>query len=427
MNKFFIYSTKYCDGRMLDCQRIHNYLLINGWVQVKKVSKANLVIIGTCSYSKLEEDSSVDFIKYFNRKKCDSALMVVTGCLSKVNPSRLKNIQGLVLLSPTDLERLDEIVKPHTPLSKIKEPNIVVPTQVINNELFKRMFVLRNYLTRSIGLPELYNQVKSIVHYILLTKSYINPLLVCKGNDYFCLRISKGCLGRCSYCAIRFSTGNLISREISEIVNDFRSGLKSGRKTFYVTAEDAGSYGQDTGTDIVKLLKEIFACGLGYDYKIILTNLNAHWFLKYYAELERMLMEHQYKIFYVQIPIQSASNRILKLMNRPYNIEEVKMCLLSLQSKIPGLNIATDIIVGFPGETEEDFNMTKDLISRINFSFVDVFSYEDRPNTAASLMGGKVSREVINARKLELSRIQNKRTKTTAIVKKIKEIAKDLS
>ncbi|MFA5260804.1 MAG: radical SAM protein, partial [Candidatus Omnitrophota bacterium] len=143
------------------------------------------------------------------------------------------------------------------------------------------------------------------------------------------------------------------------------------------------------------------------DFQIVLSNFNARWFVKYYGELEPLLTQYQHKITFIQIPIQSGSSRILKLMDRHYTIEDVEAKLLRLRQKAPALPFTTDIIAGFPGETLEDFELTKAFLSRIRFRHVDIFAYEKRPGTKAGTLPGDIAPDVINERVLQLARLQN--------------------
>ena len=133
--------------------------------------------------------------------------------------------------------------------------------------------------------------------------------------------------------------------------------------------------------------------------KILLWDLNIRWFIKYHLEMLSVLKANFKKMERILIPIQSGSNRILKMMNRHYKIEEVKNCILHLQKNIPEIVLETHILVGFPGETDEDFEKSLDLIREIEFHDVAVFIYEDRPGTTASNMPNKVLEDVIKRRK----------------------------
>ena len=119
-----------------------------------------------------------------------------------------------------------------------------------------------------------------------------------------------------------------------------------------------------------------------------------------------MLTTNFDKIDYIIVPVQSASDKILRLMQRPYKIENVKSCLRSLKNNIPKLNITTHIMAGFPGETEKDFQKSVDFIREFAFPYVDIYGYEDRPRTQASKLKGKIPQEVIDRRIKKLRKAQ---------------------
>lgn len=434
MKKFFICSTAACTERMLDCQKIYSYLIRNNWQSVKKVSNADLIIISTCSFGKYEDDSSIDLIQHYLKKKSRLAKIIIAGCMPKINPIRLTRIAEFMTISPTDLCKLDNLLKPKIRFHNIEEPNRIFISEVSYRPILKKMLNCKSLLISFLNQFELRKDffgkcikfITKAINYTILLKSYINPFLVCNRNDLFYLRISKGCLGNCSYCGKKFATGTLKSKLPEDVINEFGKGLNLGHKKFFLLSEDVGCYGLDIGTTIIYLLKEIFRVGKKHDYQLIISNFNAHWFVKYYEEIESVLLENHSKVFYLQIPIQSGSNRILKLMNRPYRIEDIEICLLNLKKKAPSLNITTDIIVGFPGETGADFNLSKDFIKKIKFSFADIFGYEDRPNALASKMDNKIPQDIINKRLFDLLRIQNLSFKTDSIVKKIIELSKGI-
>ena len=140
--------------------------------------------------------------------------------------------------------------------------------------------------------------------------------------------------------------------------------------------------------------------------KIIIKEFNAQWIVKYFQDLLRIFKENYEKIDYIVVPVQSASNRMLRLMKRPYTIEDVKKYLNIIKSEVPGLQISTHIMVGFPGETEEDFKESVDFIREYEFPFVDIYAYDDRPNTAASRMAGKVPQKIIAQRVDAVKKVQ---------------------
>jgi tRNA A37 methylthiotransferase MiaB len=435
MNKFFICSSSACMERMMDSEKIHAYLVINGWDPAGKVSEADLVIINTCSFGTYEDDSSIDLIKHYSRRKKKTARTIITGCLSTINPSKLKGIDMSFALSPVSLHKLDEIIEAKVKFNEVCEPNRILGSEVSYRPSLKKILntktLLDNFFNQFMNHRSFYKKqlssIKKIISFLIFMKAYINPFLVCIRSELFYLRISKGCLGNCSYCAKRFATGRLKSKPKVEIINEFKKGLSQGYKKFFMLSEDAGCYGIDSGTTINQLIREIFILKGNHEYKLIISNFNAEWLVKYFNEIQDIILANHDRILYFHVPIQSGSNRILQLMNRPYQIEEVESCLFDLRTKIPNLNITTDMIVGFPGETEIDFKLSKEFLEKVKFNFVDIFGYENRPNTPASKMNGKLSQDIIDKRKFELLKIQNQYARFNNILKKVIEVARDFA
>jgi len=223
-------------------------------------------------------------------------------------------------------------------------------------------------------------------------------------ENLFMLRVATGCTSNCSYCAVKFAVGQLESKPVDAILNEFKQGLDQGFANFVLIAGDVGCYGVDKGDTVINLLTQLFA--VEGSYKVIIKEFNAQWVVKYFPDLLELFRAHAEKIDYIVVPVQSASNRILTLMKRPYRIEEVKKYLNILKSEIPGLKITTHIMVGFPGETEDEFMESIDFIKEFEFPFVDIYAYDDRPNTKASKMGNKVPQAVIATRVDTVKKVQ---------------------
>jgi MiaB/RimO family radical SAM methylthiotransferase len=216
------------------------------------------------------------------------------------------------------------------------------------------------------------------------------------------LEIARGCLGNCTFCAIKLGSEKFHSFPADQILSSFKSGLRNGYKSFALVAGDIGCYGVDIKTNLPNLLEKLFA--VDGDYKIILWDLSFRWFAEYCPDYLSVLKANSQKISKIVVPIESGSDKILERMNRGYKIEKVKECLLDFLRTIPDINLETQIIVGFPGETDEDFQKTMELVKEISFSKVAVFKYEDRPNTKASDMPDKVPKNIINKRATILSK-----------------------
>ena len=368
-----------CPRRGIDSQKIYNYLEANGWSFTEDYRDANLIVVSTCAFVKDREDQSLQAINFYRENLEDHARIVVAGCLSKINPDSITKYDDIDFLSPRELDNFDRIIDANVKFKEIPDPN----------RIFSHPF------TPDLGGQEA-NKDKRRLN-IRLDSEYDK-------ENVFTVRLARGCLGNCSYCAIKFAAGSLESKQVHEIIKEFRKGLEQKYQTFTLVAGDTGCYGIDIGTTIIDLLSEIFK--IEGAYKLILKEFNAQWLIKYHDQIEELLKNNHGKIAYIIVPVQSASDKILKLMQRPYKIERVKECLRSIHKKIPELKITTHIMAGFPGETETDFQKSLEFIKEFKFPFVDIYGYEDRPRTQASQLEGKIPQDVINQRVKQLRAAQ---------------------
>lgn len=432
MKKFFICSTNSCIERMLDCQKMNDYLRSNGWKPVKNISGADLIIVSTCSLTEAEDKSSEDYIRFYQRKKHKNAEVVIAGCMPVIVPDKFRTLGKFFTITPLNLEALDSLVKGKLKFAEVKEPNEIAVSR-FHKLLFKKWLeavsAMRSFFGKFALKKDFFSgylsAVKKQVSAAGALSFEIDPFLANRRNDFFYIKISQGCLGECSYCAKRFATGRLKSRSPEVVISEFESGLRKGYKKFYLVTEDSGCYGLDIGRSVVELLEQIFRSGRDHDFKLVISNLNAQWLVKYYDRLEQVLIANQEKILYLQVPVQSGSNRILRLMNRRYDIEDVKKCFLHLKEKAPAIALKTDIIVGFPGESDEDFNMTREFMEKTGFDFADIFAFQNRQNTNAYKMNGKVPQEVVERRVRQLLKIRKCGPGARVIIKKAVELVKD--
>ena len=376
MKTFFLASAG-CPRRAVDSQKIVNYLETNDLEYTDNFKQADLIIVSTCAALKTREDLSKTAITFYQEKKSPEARIVIAGCLGKINPEAIREFEDVAFISPREIDNLDDIIG-----AKVKFKEIPDPNRIGSFPLFP-------------DKPE--RQAKGNRLNKRLDLAY-------EKENLFMLRIATGCTSNCSYCAVKFAVGQLESKPVDSILNEFKQGLDQGFANFVLIAGDVGCYGVDKDDNVVNLLTQLFA--VDGNYKVIIKEFNAQWIVKYFPDLLKLFKEHSEKIDYIVVPVQSASDRILKLMKRPYRIDDVKKYLNILIKEIPGLKITTHIMVGFPGETEDDFNQSIDFIKEFEFPFVDIYAYDDRPNTAASKMDNKVPRAVIDARVDTVKKVQ---------------------
>ncbi len=198
------------------------------------------------------------------------------------------------------------------------------------------------------------------------------------------VKIQDGCENYCAYCIIPFVRGRCRSKEKDTVIREITNLVNNGYKEIVLTGIHTGNYGVDLGIKFSDLLEEILNIkGLKRlrISSIEITELDD----KFYKLLEnKILCDH------LHIPLQSGSEKILKLMNRKYNKEEYKNIIKKIRTIRPNISITTDVIVGFPGETEDDFEECLDFIKEINFAKVHVFPYSKRDGTKAARMSGHI-------------------------------------
>jgi len=213
-------------------------------------------------------------------------------------------------------------------------------------------------------------------------------------EDKKIIKIATGCEGNCSYCAIKRATGNVKSRPIKDIISDIKKSIKEGYPKIILTSEDDGAWGQDINSNITELIKEINK--LEGNFKITLTYFNPQWFIKYPELFKLFKSKHIEKN--INIPIQSGSNKILKLMQRGYTVEQYVKIFNRFKKEIPEIRIQVDVMVGFPNESNKDFKETYKLVKDLDIYYLQVFAYTDMKNTISEKIKPKVHFKITKER-----------------------------
>lgn len=371
--KFYLLNENVCIRLMLYGEDVKELLRANNWQETPLIEEADIVLINTCAFMKNAEDRAVHNIQKILRSKRKNQEVVVFGCLPDINPQRLHeiNTDGRFFSG----RNLAEVIKTF---------NLRNTERKIGHRVYRKG-------TRGTRLLRLLNL-------IFLRDDYFTYLY--DKEKVFHLKISEGCLGTCTYCAERLARRKLLSKPISDIVQEFLCGLREGYRIFSFNADDVGMFGQDRGENIADLLEQILS--VKQDFRLVLTEFNPAAFVKYEERLIKALASP--KIIFITIPTESGSQKILNLMQRPYAINRVLPILKRLRAVNPRIKINTHIIVGFPGETEEDFLKTSQFLNDFCFNKVKIFPYSERLGTIAYLMKNKVSDEEKHRRKKKLSR-----------------------
>lgn len=220
---------------------------------------------------------------------------------------------------------------------------------------------------------------------VQLLKKDHNPRLnipkIRKNRIVEILPINEGCLGSCNFCMTKFARGHLHSYDPDEIVKQARDALNDGIKEIWLTSQDTACYGYDIKTNIVELLKKLLS--MDREFKIRLGMGNPDYMPDYLDELIEVFKDTRMFSF-LHIPVQAGSDAVLKAMKREYNIATFIAITEKFRKVHPDITIATDIIVGYPGETGEDFKKTIDLVNLVRPDVINISRFWPRPGTVAA-------------------------------------------
>jgi len=373
-----------CPENCLDAKRIELTFKENGFEIVKDVRDADSIVFNSCALTQGTEEASLKIIKKINSIKRNNAHFIVSGCLPKIDKEALLKVHKGDIVFNDGLERL----KAACGIDRVYEGSVneyLLPVRSLERNREIILSLKRNGLFLS--LIKLWEIFKAGVICNIEYEHYRNA---------FPIRISTGCLGNCKYCAVRISRGNLRSRPINEIKEELKKGYAAGFSEFILIGTDVGAYGIDLGVNLVELLEEITK--EQGDYKIGIRNLNPKYLIELFDGFKIILGSG--KIFLLCSSVESGSNKVLQNMNRRYTVEQFRGAVDQIHNEFPDVSLGTQVMVGFPGETKEDFKKTLALFSDLNFSFVEVYMYQSRPGTKSALMGEQIAWNVKKRRYL---------------------------
>lgn len=361
--KICIFNTGTCTRVKLYGMDVTNLFKINGWEVVDKKEDADYIAINTCSFLNSKAAYFLSKVKDLYEGKTKKQKIMIIGCLGGTNKEDILNISKDIIIFKRDITEIKDYFK----FDKLPEAK---STSVEDKLSLKK------------ELLYLFNK-------FILKSKHIEYRL--KRNKVCYLQISSGCRGKCSYCSEKFIT-KLKSRPVDDIMEAIDDGIKRGYRLFGLNSDDASAYGQDLGTNLGELLKRVVE--IDEDIHFSIPEFNPQGLTDEVVELLK-----DKKFLYITCPIQSGSNRILNMMKRPYTIDYAIKQLTKVKENNKNLMINTHVIVGFPGETEEDFQMTVKALESGLFDRVKVFMYNERPNTEALKIKEKVCEEEKERRK----------------------------
>ena len=379
MKKIFIYCEPLaCRRRALDAYRTYVYMLKNGYKVVSSPRDADFIVFFTCAAVNETTDLALEKIKKFQR--CGAEL-IVAGCLPVIEKEKLLEIFAGRTVGTRELKKMEDIFPGKVKYSDVKDANFLLYGKI-----------LLDGDPRKPTLRTLYaNIVSSVMKHTLGRDSLIYILY---RKDLFHIRVAWGCPNRCSYCAIRISTGDIRSKPVERCVEELKDGLEKNFKDFIITAENVGAYGLDINSNLVELLREFLK--IKEDYRLIIRNIPPWWIIKNLNSFLEILEDG--RITAIEVPIESGSQRILQLMRRYPYIDKMKECFLTIKDSFPNISIYTHVIIGFPTESQKDFEETLTFLRDCRFDGGQIFPFSIKDCTEAKNIEPKVSKDVIFAR-----------------------------
>ncbi|MGL4571909.1 MAG: 30S ribosomal protein S12 methylthiotransferase RimO [Clostridium sp.] len=370
--------TKYKVGMVslgCDKNRVDSEIMLGVMNKVYEITnnpkEADIIIVNTCGFIEKAKQESIDTIlemaKYKTENRCK--LLIATGCLTQRYGKDLQELMPEIdiMLGVNDYNKIDKLIK-----------------EFIADEHIEEKFTEVNYSDENINEGERVLTTESSTAYI---------------------RIAEGCNNFCTYCIIPKIRGKFRSREMENIIKEAKDLASKGTKEIILIAQDTTLYGSDIyGRKTLHiLLKELSKIEELKWIRVLYCYPE-----EIYDELIDEISVNDKVVKYLDLPIQHISNNILKLMGRKTTKEDIINKIDKLRASIPNIALRTSLIVGFPNESEEDFNELKDFLIEYKLEKVGVFKYSREEGTPAAIMDNQIDKEIKSIRENELMVTQSK-------------------
>lgn len=365
------FKTLGCKVNTYETEAVYNMLKSHGYTKVDFKEEADVYIINTCSVTNTGDRKSRQAIRKSIRINPD-AIIVVMGCYAQLKSQEIMDIDGVDIVLGTQgreklLDYIDEFEKTRKPVVKV------------NNIMKQKEF-----------------EDIDVVAYDSRTRAFV--------------KIQEGCNNFCTFCIIPWARGLVRSQKPEKITSQVEKFVEDGIKEIVLTGIHTGGYGEDLDNyTFANLLKELDNIeGLE---RIRISSIEASQINDKVIEV----LKNSHKIVdHLHIPIQAGSDYVLKKMRRKYNLGEFKTKIQEIRSIFPSISITTDIIVGFPGETDEMFESTINVLKEIEFSELHIFPYSKRTGTPAARMENQIDDKVKKNRVHRLLELNDYLAKTYA-------------
>ena len=333
-----------------------------GYRRVEPSEPTDVAVINSCSVTEHADKKCRNIIRKIHRRN-PNAIIAVTGCYAQLKPEAIAAIEGVdIVLSNND-----------------------------KGDLYKRVVELKER-----GKAEVYScSVENLTRFFAAYSS--------GDRTRSFLKVQDGCDYKCAYCTIHYARGSSRNIPIADIVAEAKEIAAAGQKEIVITGINTGDFGRTTGESFIDLLRELNKVEGIERYRIssIEPNLITDEIIEFCAQSPKFVP-------HFHIPLQSGSTRILGLMRRRYTAERYRERIAKIRELMPDSFLGVDVIVGFPGEGEEEFMETYNLLEEVGASFLHIFPFSERPGTPAVDMPGKVQSRISTERVSRLEELSAK-------------------
>ena len=357
----FAIHTFGCKVNIYESEYVTNLLEQNNYkmIDFNSEKEANIYIINTCTVTN-EADKKDRKLIHTTRNKHKNSILIVMGCYSQLNPN---DIDADIIIGNKYKGELIDLIKEFK-----KENKKIVKVEDITKTNFEDMYINR---------------------FITHTRAFV--------------KIQDGCNAFCAYCTIPYARGSIRSKDFNKVIDEVTNLVNNGYKEIVLTGIHTGRYGIEKNTNLETLLKELVK--IKNILRIRLSSIEINEITDGIIDL---IKNNDIMAKHLHIPLQSGSDTILKSMNRLYDTKYFIDRVDHIRKEIPDISITTDLILGFPGETEENYKETLNTLNKIKFTKIHTFPYSKRNGTKAATMPNQIDGITKKCRVKEVINMSNK-------------------
>ena len=366
MMKTVAFHTLGCKVNSYESEAMKQLFVNAGYQLVTFKDIADVYVINTCTVTNTGDSKSRQMIRRAIRKN-SAAVICVTGCYAQVAPDEIIKIEGV---------------------------DVIIGTQYRNQ--------IVELVEDALCSKQTIDKVEPLINKIEFEDLKVD---VFTENTRAFLKIQDGCNQYCTYCIIPYARGNVRSRNKNDVIEQAQNLVNNGFVEIVLTGIHTAGYGVDfENYSFSDLLEDLVTKVVGLK-RLRISSIE---FSQINDKIIHLIQTNPIIVDHLHIPLQAGSNEILKRMNRKYTTEEYKDKIAFIRSKLPNIAITTDVIVGFPGETDELFNKAYNFIKEMQFSTLHVFPYSRRKNTPAASMNDQIDESIKSTRVKQLIELSSK-------------------